>query len=144
MRPAALLVALSLAAFLAAACGVAFSSPPRNNTLFQSLQVTGKMNAGAPLTAALTYQQYLPVKIDVTCELRQHNKKVKEIGKETVPELPGGSPKQTPFPGNYSFDFTVDQPGSYTVKCYTTSDEDNTIVRSFTVGKAVGTPTAPH
>jgi hypothetical protein len=141
VRPAALFVALSLAALLAAACGVAFSSPPRDNTLFQSLHVTGKMNAGAPLTAALTYQQYLPVKIDVTCELWQHSKQVKEIGKDTVPELPGGSPKQTPFPGNFSLDFTVDQPGSYAVKCYTASDKDNTILTSFTIGEAVETPT---
>ena len=144
MRPAALVVTLSLAALLAAACGVAFSSPSRDNTLFQSLKVTGKMRAGSPLTAALTYQQYLPVRVDVTCELWQHGKKVKQIGKETVPELPGGSPKETPFPGNVSFDFSVDQAGSYAVKCYTTGDKDNAILASFAVGKAAETATPAH
>ena len=143
MRHASLAVALSLAALLAAACGVAFSSPPRSNTLFQSLHITGRMTAGSPLTAAITYQQYLPVKIDVTCELWKNSKKVKQLGKDTVPELPGGSPKETPFPGNFSIDFTVDQPGTYAVKCYSTSDDDNAILASFTVGKGAEPTPAP-
>jgi hypothetical protein len=118
---------------MAGACGVAFSAPSRDHTLFQSLKVTGQMRTGASLAAHLTYQQYLPIDIDIRCELRQDKKLVKVIGQGTVSEDPGGSPKATPIPGSVSYNFTVDAPGDYHVTCYTPSDEDNTIVYGFTV-----------
>ncbi len=136
-----MLVALCIAAMMAGACGVAFSAPSRDHTLFQSLKVTGEMRPGATLTAALAYQQYLPITIDIRCELRQGTKLIKVVGQGVVPEDPGGTPKATPVAGAASYNFTVDAPGDYRITCYTPSDEDNTIVYGFTVrGAAVATP----
>jgi hypothetical protein len=59
-----------------------------------------------------------------------------------VPQLPGGSPKATPFPGNVSFDFTVDAPGEYKAECYTPNDEDNVIIDVFTILGPAVTPAA--
>ena len=98
VRFARVLVGLCVVAMMAGARGVAFSAPSRNHTLFQSLKVTGQMRTGGPLAAHLTYQQYLPIDIDVRCELRQDKKLVKVIGQGTVSEDPGGSPKAPPFP----------------------------------------------
>ncbi len=126
-------VLLIFAALLGAACGVAFSAPKRNRTLFQSLSVTGELRTGQPLTAALAYQQYLPIEIDVRCEVRQSKKLIKPIGQMKVPAYPNGSPTVTPFPGNISYDFTIDKAGDYFVECYTPSDKDNAIRYPFSV-----------
>ena len=141
VRFARLLVGLCMVAMMAGACGVAFSAPSRDHTLFQSLKVTGEMRTGAPLTAKLAYQQYLPLNIDIRCELRQDKKLIKVVGQGVVPQDPGGTPKSTPVPGSASYSFTVDSPGDYRVACYTPSDEDNVLVYGFTVKGAPVTAT---
>ena len=128
---------------VAGACGVQFSNPPKTHQLFQSLTITGVMRAGAPLTAALTYQQNLPIAIQVQCEIRQGKNLVKPIGAESVPQLPGGTPEQTPFPGNFSFDFTLDKPGSYKAECYAPDDQDVYIIKEFSIGPALTPAAAP-
>ena len=55
--------------------------------------------------------------------------------------LEDGGPEATPFPGAISFDFTVDEPGTYIVECLTEKDEDNFIHDEITVVAANRTPT---
>lgn len=134
MRVLAAGATLALCALLLAGCGVAFSdSTQHSREVLQSLKVTGVMRAGSPLTASLTYQQNLPVDVPVHCELRKGTQLVKPIGDTTVAAYPDGSPKLTPFPGNISFDFTVDAPGTYKAECFNPADQDTAIIREFTV-----------
>jgi hypothetical protein len=134
MRVLAAILALSLASLLLAGCGVAFSdSTPHSREVLQSLKVSGDMHVGKPLTASLSYQQNLPVDVPIHCELRKGSSLVKAIGDTTVASYPGGSPKLTPFPGDISFDFTVDAPGTYKAECFVPTDQDAVIIREFTV-----------
>ncbi len=123
-------------------CGVAFSPDDEGNEFFQSLDVTGDKRVGQLLTAAVTYEQFYPLFIHMTCELRQEQQLVKSISEATVPPLRGGTPGTTPFPGNFAFDFTVEEPGNYRVECLTPRDEDNYIIDEFTIASAPAeTPT---
>ena len=136
-----MLLPLLLAAAALAGCGVAFGPAPQGNEFFKSLEVTGDLRVGAPLTAALEYAQRNPIEVTVQCELRQKKELVKVIGGERVAPLPEGDPEATPFPGNYAFDFTVDEPGRYRVECLTPLDEDNYIIEEFTIEPAATPPT---
>jgi len=128
-----LLPLLASASFLFAACGVKFSDPPEHNEFFRSLAVTGDTRAGTPLTAALSYQTTYTVPVQISCELRQGTTVVRVIGQSAIPAYPGGGPKATPVAGNFSYDFVVDDPGSYNIQCYSERDKDNFIKRAFTV-----------
>jgi hypothetical protein len=68
------------------------------------------------------------VPVVIKCEIRRGKDLVKELGDELAPELPLGGPKATPFPGNFSFDFVMEQPGTYKAECFTPADEDNYIL----------------
>lgn len=138
--PRPLLLLFSCA--LLTGCGVKLSDTPAGTEFFKSLSVSGDMRAGLPLTAAVGIAQHYEIDVAVTCQLRQSQTVLKEIGSEKVPLIPGGGPKATPVATNYSFDFTVDQPGAYNVKCVTPSDENNFIVKEFSV-RAGATPTPP-
>lgn len=118
------------------------SSAKNGTEFFKSLTITGDLAAGAPLTAAVGYDQNNPVPVVIKCEIRQGKNLVKELGGELAPELPLGGPKATPFPGNFSFDFVMEQPGTYKAECFTPADEDNYILKTFTIGPAA-TPTPP-
>ena len=124
---------LLVVALLLSGCGVEFGSAKPGTEFFKSLKVSGTTTAGSPLTLALTYEQNNPVAVNVKCELRQGTTLVKAIGEETVPLLAGGGPEATPVAGNYSFDFVVDRPGTYRAECYTPADENDYIIREFTV-----------
>ncbi len=128
-----MLAALLLATLILGGCGVDVSNGEPGTEFFKSLKVNGTPTAGAPLTLVVTYAQNNPVDVAVKCELRQGKTLVKEVGTQTVPQLAGGGPKATPIAGTYSFDFTVDQPGAYKAECYTPADENNFIIREFTV-----------
>ena len=65
--------------------------------------------------------------------MRRNKELVKEIGATDAPALVFGGPEATPFPGNYTFDFTLDAPGAYKVQCYTPADDDNFIEKEITV-----------
>jgi hypothetical protein len=112
-------------------CGVSFSSAPDGTEFFKSVTVSGELTAGAPLTAAVTYEQNNPVETTIKCEVRQGKNLVKEIGSAKAPLHPLGGPEATPFPGNFSFDFNVAEPGSYKLECFTPADEDNFIIKDF-------------
>ena len=137
--PRALLPLLAVCA-LFAGCGVSFRDAKQGTEFFKSLTVTGELTVGTPLTAAVTYEQANPVPVGIKCELRQGKDLVRDLGSEMAPFLPAGGPKATPFPGNFSIDFTVDKPGTYKAECFTPYDEDNYILRTFTVRPAP-TPT---
>jgi hypothetical protein len=126
-----LLLALSCAIF--AGCGVKFSDPPEGTEFFKSLSVTGKMQAGASLTATVEYAQHNPVVTDIRCEIRQGKTLVKDVGTQRAPLHPAGGPDATPFPGTFSYDFVIDQPGTYKAECFTPADEDNFIIKTFTL-----------
>jgi hypothetical protein len=64
----------------------------------------------------------------------QSGELVKDIGGDIIPAYPDGNPDLTPFPGNFSFDFTMDAPGDYQLQCYTPRDEDNYIEEAFSIG----------
>ena len=143
--PRALLPLVAVCA-LFAGCGVSFRNGEEGTEFFKSLTVTGDLTAGAVLTASVTYEQANPVFVTIACELRQGNELLQNLGSETVPFRPIGGPKATPFPGNFSMDLIVGEPGTYKVSCFTPLDEDNFINRAFTVGPAptsTATPTPP-
>ena len=121
---------------------VGFGSAPDGNEFFKSAKVTGDMRAGLTLTGAVTYESTYPIEVQITCEIRRGKDLVQSLASEIIPALPDGGPKATPFPGNYSYDFTVAEPGAYKFECYTTKDDDNYIIRDFTVGAAPGSPPA--
>ncbi|MEX2247877.1 MAG: hypothetical protein WEC75_14475 [Dehalococcoidia bacterium] len=127
------LLALALSAALLAGCGVGFAGGPQGTEFFKSLTVTGHKQTGAPLTAAVTYEQNYPLDVPIQCELRRGKALIKLIGGATAPPYPDGTPEKTPFPGNFSFDFTVEEAGHYKVQCYTTADDDNFIEEEFDV-----------
>jgi hypothetical protein len=108
-------------------CGVRFSSTDRGTEFFTSIEISGEMRAGAPLTVLVGYEQYYPVEVVFQCELRRHKELIKVLGEEVVGSLENGGPDKTPFPGVISFDFSVDKPGSYIVECLTPKEEDNFI-----------------
>lgn len=137
-----MLAALLLATLVLGGCGVDFSNGEPGTEFFKSLKVNGTPAAGAQLTMVVTYAQNNPVDVAVKCELRQGKNLVKEVGSQTVPQLVGGGPKVTPVAGTYSFDFTVDKPGTYKAECFTPADENNYIIREFTV-RPGASPTAP-
>jgi hypothetical protein len=137
-----MLAALLLATLILGGCGVDFSNGEPGTEFFKSLKVNGTPTAGAQLTMVVTYAQNNPVDVAVKCELRQGKNLVKEVGSQTVPQLAGGGPKATPVAGTYSFDFTADQPGSYKAECFTPADENNYIIREFTV-RPGASPTSP-
>jgi hypothetical protein len=140
--PRALLFVLPLLA-LASGCGVDFSEADPGTEFFTSLEVTGDLHAGQPLTAFVQYEQYYPVEVQFQCELRKEKTLIKEIGKEVVAPLPGGDPDATPFPGSFSFDFTVDEPArDYFVECLTGLDDDNFIRDRFDIAPAAETTPA--
>lgn len=135
---------LAACAVLAAGCGVQFGSSEKGTEFFTDLEVSGKLEPGQPLTAFLSFEQFYPVEVTLSCELRQKKTTIREIGREEVPRLPEGSPERTPYPGHYSFDFTVDQTGTFKIECLTPLDEDNFIVDEFTIREpADGTVPTP-
>ena len=133
MRSPTILAALVLAALVLSACGVSFSNGKPGTEFFKSLKISGTPTAGAPLTLVLAYAQNNPVDVVVKCELRQHSRLVQPVGTQTVPLLSSGGPKATPVAGSYSIDFTVEKPGTYDAECYTPADENNYIIRQFSV-----------
>jgi len=136
------MIALLLATLVLSGCGVDFSSGKPGTEFFKSLKVNGTTTAGAPLTLVLAYAQNNPVDVAVTCELRQGSSLVKPIGTQTVPLLSGGSPTATPVAGSYSFEFNVEKPGTYKAECYTPADQNNYIIRQFTVRAGTAPTTA--
>ncbi len=129
--PSVLLLALSCAVL--AGCGVRFHDPEPGNEFFKSATVTGDLRVGSTLTGAVTIAQRYNIDVPITCELRQGRKAVKPIGAETIPALPGGTPKSTPVAAHYSYQFTVEAAGAYKFECFTAKDEDNFIIREFSV-----------
>lgn len=130
------LAALFAASLIVAGCGIRFSDAPQGNDFFDSLDVTGDKRAGQTLTAAVALSQFYPVEVAVECELLDDSATLKPIGREVVPPLPDGSPDETPFAWNYSFDFTVDETGEYYVDCFTPLDEDNFIREVINISEA--------
>jgi hypothetical protein len=119
---------------LFAGCGVKFSDPPPGNEFFKKLTITGDLRAGGMVTATVSIEQHNPVNVAVKCELRRSSTALKTLATSTVAAKPDGGPTATPAASTYSFNFTVDSPGSYNVKCVTPSDIDNFIVKAFNVG----------
>jgi hypothetical protein len=128
-----LVVLFALSCALLAGCGVRFRDPQPGNEFFKSATVSGDLRAGATLTGAVTIAQRYSIEVPIACELRQGKQLVKPIGSEKIAALPGGTPKSTPVAAHYTYEFTVDKPGAYKFECFTPSDEDNFIIREFTV-----------
>jgi hypothetical protein len=127
------LLPLILATLVLGGCGISFSNGNSGKEFFTSLNVIGTPVTRSPLTMVVAYAQNNPIDVAVKCELRQGQNVVKEVGAETVPQLANGGPQATPVAGTYTFDFTVDEPGTYKAECYTPADENNYIIRQFTV-----------
>ena len=142
-----MLATLVLATLILGGCGVDFSNGEPGTEFFKSLKLTGTPAVGAQMTLVVAYEQNNPVDVAVKCEVRQGKELVREIGSQTVPLLNGGGPEATPVSGTYSFEFTVYKPGAYKAECFTPKDEDNFIIREFTVRPAAvgpdASPTAP-
>lgn len=130
-----------LLAAIASACGVNFTAE-QGNDFFRKLDVTGEMVTGAPLTASVYLQQRYPISLVIRCEVLKDNERVTIFPQDIVPEHPAGGPTATPFTANYSYTFSVNEPGRYIIECFTTRDEDNFIGEAFNV-RAAPTPTPP-
>ena len=137
--PIAVLLSSSL---LLAACGVRFQDPDPGTEFFKSIDISGQMRAGDPLTVVVGYDQYYPAEVAFQCELRRKKELITVIGEAKAPALEDGSPDATPFPGVYSFDFSVPEPGTFIVECLTPQDEDNFIGDEITIAPASATPAA--
>ena len=124
---------LALSCAVVAGCGVRFRDPEPGNEFFKAATVSGDLRAGSPLTGAITIAQRYSIDVPITCELRQGKQLVKPVGGDTVPALEGGTPKSTPVAAHYSYPFTVDAAGAYKFECFTTKDQDNFIIREFSV-----------
>jgi hypothetical protein len=124
---------LVASALLLAACGVRFRDPEPGTEFFTEIDIAGDLRVQAPLTLTVAYEQYYPAEVEVVCELRQNNQTLRELGRQLVPPLPDGNPDATPVAGHSSFDFTVEQPGTYDVECLTPKDEDNYISDEITI-----------
>ena len=133
MRTPPFVLLLALLCALLAGCGVRFRDPEQGNEFFKSATVSGDLRAGATLTGAVTIAQRYSIEVAIACELRQGKQLVKPIGSEKISALPGGTPKSTPVAVHYTYEFTVDKPGAYKFECFTPADEDNFIIREFTV-----------
>ena len=133
MRNSPFLLLLLLSCALVAGCGVRFRDPEPGNEFFKSATVSGDLRVGATLTGAVTVAQTYSIVVPITCELRQGKTLIKTIGSEQIAALPGGTPKSTPVAASYSYPFTVEQAGAYKFECFTTKDEDNFVIREFTV-----------
>jgi hypothetical protein len=132
-----------MASALFAGCGVAFGDGRDGNEFFREIEVSGDMRAGAPLTVAISFAQYYAMPVVVRCELRQGGELVTMLGEATATHLPFGNPDATPFPGNFAWDFSVAEPGTYKVQCYTPLDEDNYVEEEFTIRPAPPTTPTP-
>ena len=124
---------LALSSAVLAGCGVRFRDPQPGNEFFKSATVSGDLRVGATLTGSVTIAQRYNVEVPITCELRQGKALVKPIGAEKIAALPNGTPKSTPVAAHYTYEFTVEQAGAYKFECFTTSDQDNFIIREFSV-----------
>jgi hypothetical protein len=125
---------LILASALCAGCGIAFGDGPEGNDFFTSLRITGDKSAGAPLTAAVSYETIYPAEIEILCELRQGSTSLRQIGRGVAPAvLPERTPDDDGVVGNFSVDFVVEEPGTYKVECYTPKDDDNYLLKEFTI-----------
>lgn len=124
---------LALSCAVLVGCGVRFRDPQPGNEFFKSATVSGEMRVGATLTGSVTIAQRYNVEVPITCELRQGKALVKPIGAEKIAALPNGTPKSTPVAAHYTYEFTVEQAGAYKFECFTTSDQDNFIIREFSV-----------
>ena len=125
--------AFALLCALFAGCGIAFSDASEANDFFVSLRVTGEKRVGAPLTAAVAYETIYPDPAEIICELRRGSETIRAIGRAEAPAVPGLTPDDDGVPGNFSFDFTVDAPGTYKVECYTAKEVANYIIEEFNV-----------
>lgn len=124
---------LALSCAVLAGCGVRFHDAEPGNEFFKSATVSGDLRAGSPLTGAITIAQRYDIAVQITCELRQGKQLIKSIGGDIVPALEGGTPKSTPVAAHYSYTFTADAAGAYKFECFTVSDQDNFIIREFSV-----------
>jgi hypothetical protein len=137
-----LVLLLLSGAVLASACGVDYGDAKEGNEFFKSAKVSGDFRAGIPLTG---------VDVQIKCEIRQGKTLVQALDSHMVPALANGGSKATPVPGSFSYDFTVAAAGAYKFECFTAVDEDNYIIRDFTVraapagahAAATPTPAAP-
>ena len=130
----ALPLLLAVLCSLFAGCGVKFSDPPPGNEFFKKLTISGDLRAGGTVTATVSIQQHNPVNVAVSCSLRRSSTALKVLATATVAAKPDGGPTATPAASTYTFDFTIDEPGTYNVKCVTPSDIDNFITKEFHVG----------
>ncbi|HYM15129.1 MAG TPA: hypothetical protein VEZ14_06185 [Dehalococcoidia bacterium] len=126
-----LLLAVSCA--LLVGCGVRFSDPPPGTEFFKKVTISGDLRAGSTITAHVAIAQHYPVNVPISCELRRSSTALRTLATATVAALADGGPTATPVASTYAFDFKIDAPGTYNVKCVTPSDIDNFIVKQFTV-----------
>ncbi len=124
---------LAIASAVLAGCGVRFRDPEPGNEFFKTATVSGDLRAGSTLTGAITIAQRYNIDVPFTCELRQGKQLIKPIASDVVSALEGGTPKSAPVRADYSFPFVVDKPGAYKFECFTAKDEDNFIIREFSV-----------
>lgn len=133
MRIPPFVLLLALSCVLLAGCGVRFHDPEPGNEFFTSATVSGDLRAGSTLTGTVTIAQRYNIDVPIACELRRGKELVKALGSEAVAALGGGTPKSTPVATHYTYEFTVESAGAYKFECYTTKDQDNYVIREFTI-----------
>ena len=131
-----LLLSTSLPAPLWAGCGIHFGSADEHTEPMAHLRITGELRAGEELQVELAYSQTLPVPVEVECRLKQGSEVLQRIGAATIPANSGGNPEATPQVGTLVFPLRVEQPGEYTVVCFTVVDENNKLSQVISIGPA--------
>jgi hypothetical protein len=116
-----------------AGCGIRVSDPEPGTEFWSDIDIVGTRETGSTMQVIAGYEQWYPVDVETVCELRQNKQTLREIGSTTVPALSGGNPEATPVVGHMTYDFTIDEPGTYIVECLTPKDEDNFIGDEITV-----------
>jgi len=126
--------------FLSPVCGVAFRSTFTGTETFKSIALSGDRVTGAPLTLTLEVQQTYPVPLAITCyyedsdKLTDDEKKVAfqerahVLGRALLPAAPERNPQdklEKSQRQTLTFDFKVDEAGSYFAACLTPAAAEN-------------------
>ena len=134
------LLSVLFVVFLSPFCGVAFRDTFTGTETFKGISLSGERVVGAPLTLSLVVQQTYPVPLTITCyyedsdKLTDDEKKVAfqerahVLGRALLPAAPERNPQdklEKSQRQTLTFDFKVDEAGSYFAACITPAAAEN-------------------
>ena len=124
------------------ACHVLAPRPLATPTPKPTPTLPPELETVLPALPSLT-PRIAPTVIHIPMAKPTSTRKVAEILTEQLPPNPEGGPvgEATPVLGTIERDFTApDQPGRYTVRCFTPADENNRIDEKITIAPSAASP----